>query len=59
MTPEYVILSDLVGVPGEPYEPKPGVNVAALLSNGFIAERPQLSTNKPQKGRKVKKDTEE
>lgn len=33
---KYIIVSDLVGVPGEEFIPAEGVNVEALLDGGFI-----------------------
>lgn len=56
-----IVLSDLVGTPGDEYKPKPGVNVEALIAGGFIvrSETVAVSTNKPNKGRKVKKEQEE
>ena len=46
----YVVVSPRVGTPGEPYEPTEGVNIDALIDGGFI------STDKPKKSSKVKKD---
>jgi hypothetical protein len=56
-----IILSELVGTPGDEYLPKPGVNVEALIANGFIvrSDNPQVSTNPAPKGRKVKTKQEE
>jgi hypothetical protein len=34
----YRILSPRIGTPGDIYEPEAGVNVEALLFNGFIVE---------------------
>ena len=36
MSIEYVIVSERVGKPGTRFDPPDGVNVAALLDNGFI-----------------------
>lgn len=36
---EYVIVSDLVGTPGEPFVPTEGINVEALVDGGFIAPK--------------------
>ena len=44
----YVIVSPRIGTPGDPYEPKDGVNVDALIEGGLI------STEKPKKSSKVK-----
>jgi hypothetical protein len=52
----YVIISPRVGTPGEPYEPKPGINIKALLAGGFIE---QVSTPKPKPAPKVKPATKE
>lgn len=52
----YVIISDRIGIPGEPFEPTPGTNVQALIFGGFIAE---VSTPKPKPASKVKKATKE
>ena len=56
-----IVISELVGTPGDEYTPKPGVNVEALIAGGFVAraENEPVSTNKPAKGRKVKKEQEE
>lgn len=50
MTAKYTVLSDKVGEPGTAYVPEEGINVAALLEGGFIAEVKQT---------KHKNDTEE
>jgi hypothetical protein len=50
MTAKYTVLSDKVGEPGSAYVPGEGINVAALLEGGFIAEVKQP---------KQKNDTEE
>jgi hypothetical protein len=52
----YVVVSERVGKPGEPFEPRPGTNIEALLAYGFIAE---VSTPKPTPTPKVKKSTKE
>ena len=44
----YVIVSPRIGTPGDPYEPKDGVNIDALIAGGLI------STDKPKKSSKVK-----
>lgn len=33
---KYIIISDLVGTPGDEFHPEEGVNVEALLDGGFI-----------------------
>ena len=50
MTAKYTVVSDKVGEPGAPFVPEEGINVAALLEGGFIAEV---------KSSKHKHDTEE
>jgi hypothetical protein len=50
MTAKYTVVSDKVGEPGTPFVPGEGINVAALLEGGFIAEVKQP---------KQKNDTEE
>lgn len=52
----YIIVSDRIGTPGEPFTPTPGTNVEALLLGGFIAE---VSTPKPKPAPKVKKVSKE
>lgn len=52
----YIIKSSRLGTIGEPFTPRPGVNVAALLEHGFIEE---VSTPKPKPAPKVKKTTKE
>lgn len=52
----YVIVSPRLGTPGEPFDPKPGINIKALLDGGFIAK---VSTTKPNPAPKVKKSTKE
>jgi hypothetical protein len=50
------IASSKLGIVGDPYIPAEGINVAALLSGGFIVEQ---STPKPKKPAKTSKDTNE
>ena len=52
----YTIASSKLGVIGEPFIPADGINVAALLSGGFIVEQ---STPKPNKPAKTSTDTNE
>lgn len=33
---KYIIVSDLVGTPGDEFHPEDGINVEALLDGGFI-----------------------
>lgn len=33
---KYIIVSDLVGTPGDEFHPEEGINVEALLDGGFI-----------------------
>lgn len=35
---KYIIVSDLVGTPGDEYHPAEGINVEALVDGGFIKE---------------------
>ena len=68
MLTKLLVVSPLVGTPGEEYQPKPGVNVQALIDGGFIVmvasevdvtTLGKVSTKTAPKARKVKKDTEE
>ena len=52
----YTIASTKLGTIGDPYVPADGINVAALLSGGFIVEQ---STPKPKKPAKTNADTNE
>ena len=52
----YTIASSKLGKVGDPYIPAEGINVAALLSGGFIVEQ---STPKPKKPAKTSTDTNE
>ena len=63
-----VVISPLVGIPGEEFHPKPGTNVQALIDGGFIrmvasdvdaTTLGEVSTKTPRKARKVKAITEE
>jgi hypothetical protein len=42
----YEIVSPRLGNPGDLFTPKPGVNVGALLDNGFIKESAQKPKNR-------------
>jgi hypothetical protein len=62
----YIIKSARLGEVGTEYEPKPGINLQALLAGGFIAEvndtekaTDEVSTPAPKKGAKNKKATKE
>jgi hypothetical protein len=60
----YIIKSARLGELGTEYEPKPGINVNALLWGGLIVEvnpeQPdEVSTPAPKKGAKNKKATKE
>lgn len=55
---EYRVVSPLVGEPGSVFVPKPGVNVDALLTGGFIVAV-AVSTETAPKRRKVKPAPEE
>jgi hypothetical protein len=52
----YTIASTKLGVIGDPYLPAEGINVAALITGGFIVEQ---STPKPEKPAKTSTDTNE
>ena len=43
---KYDIVSPRLGNPGDLFTPKPGVNVTALLDNGFIKESAQKPKNR-------------
>ena len=49
----YTIASSKLGIIGDPFVPVDGINVAALLSGGFIVEQ---STPKPKKPAKTSTD---
>ncbi len=51
----YEIVSPRIGTPGDPYKPRPGINVDALLAAGFI----KVSTPKPAKNAKTKTEPSE
>lgn len=51
----YEIVSPRIGTPGDPYTPRPGINVDALLAAGFI----KVSTPKPAKNAKTKTEPSE
>ena len=53
---KYRILSPLVGVPGEPFEPRPGINVEALVAGGFVEPVGGNDADKPAPRRKVHKE---
>lgn len=58
----YIITSNRLGEVGTEYEPKPGINIEALLWGGFITavdepEVDEVSTPAPKKGAKNKKAT--
>ena len=55
---EYRVLSPLVGEPGSVFVPKPGIDVQALLTGGFIVAV-AVSTETAPKRRKVKPAPEE
>jgi len=52
----YTIASTKLGIIGDPYVPGDGINVAALLSGGFIVEQ---STPRPKKPAKTSKEPNE
>jgi hypothetical protein len=49
----YTIASEKLGVIGEPYIPKEGINLDALLAGGFIVQA-EVSTTKEEKSAKPK-----
>lgn len=69
MMTKLLVVSPLVGTPGDEFHPKPGVNVQALIDGGFIVMVASdvevktlgraVSTKTVAKTRKVKKDTKE
>jgi hypothetical protein len=50
----FVIASEKLGKIGEPYTPKAGINIDALLAGGFITERFEVSTTEEEKPAKTK-----
>ena len=50
----FFIASEKLGKIGEPYTPKAGINVGALLAGGFIIERVEVSTTEEEKPAKTK-----
>jgi hypothetical protein len=50
----YLIASEKLGVIGDLYVPKAGINVAALLAGGFITELAEVSTTEEEKPAKPK-----
>jgi hypothetical protein len=52
----YTVASIKLGIIGDPYVPADGINVAALLSGGFIVEQ---STPKPKKPAKTSTEPNE
>jgi hypothetical protein len=50
----FVIASEKLGKVGEPYTPKAGINIDALLAGGFIVERAEVSTTEEEKPAKTK-----
>ena len=45
----YTIASSKLGIIGDPFVPVDGINVAALLSGGFIVEQSTPKRKKPAK----------
>ena len=45
----YTIASSKLGIIGDPFVPTDGINVAALLSGGFIVKQSTLKPKKPAK----------
>ena len=50
----YLIASNKLGKIGDLYVPKAGINVAALLANGFITDHAEVSTTEEEKPAKTK-----
>jgi hypothetical protein len=50
----FVIASEKLGKIGEPYTPKAGINIDALLAGGFIVKRAEVSTTEEEKPAKTK-----
>jgi hypothetical protein len=50
----FEIASEKLGKIGEPYTPKAGINIDALLAGGFIVERAEVSTTEEEKPAKTK-----
>ena len=50
----FLIASERLGKIGEPYTPKDGINIDALLAGGFIVERAEVSTTEEEKPAKTK-----
>jgi hypothetical protein len=55
----YLVVSRRVGTPGEEYTPASEADAQRLLAGGFIRLAVKVSTDKPQKARKVKPAPEE
>lgn len=51
---KYLIVSPRVGTPGDEYQPRPGVNIEALLAAGAIELARPASTPAQQKSAKTK-----
>jgi hypothetical protein len=49
----FVIASERLGKIGDPYKPKAGINIDALLAGGFIV-RAEVSTTEEEKPAKTK-----
>mgnify|MGYP006921317495 CR=1 FL=1 len=49
----FIIASERLGNIGDPYTPKDGINIDALLAGGFIV-RAQVSTTEEEKPAKTK-----
>lgn len=43
---KYIIISDLVGTPGDVFVPAEGINIDALLEGGFIKAEKQQNKEK-------------
>lgn len=54
----FVIASERLGKIGEPYTPKHGINIDALLAGGFIVEVSTTEEAKPAKNKPKKASKE-
>ncbi len=54
----FVIASERLGKIGEPYTPKHGINIDALLAGGFIVEASTTEEQKPAKNKPKKASKE-
>jgi len=55
----YEIVSPRVGTPGAQFDPRPGVNVEALLAAGFIKESPRKPAKSGKKNEEISETGEQ